>query len=584
MSQTKAQLIDNLVQPITGALGSASAPTFSFTSDPNTGLYSPGADQLALTTGGTGRLFIDASGRVGVNESSPLQPLHVAGNIYTANDFMTRNNGGIFFSGSGSYTTGIYNSSGALLAQTAGTERLRITSAGLVGIGVSSPAQALEVNGNIQVGDTAASAARIDFGSASTRIQHDGADKLQVFTNGAERLRIDDSGRVGIGVTSPDTLIHGRGGNLRIDGGATGSVFIAGTSTTPSNGVSLQSTYLGSGSYGPLMFFTSGTERARLDSDGRLLIGTSTAYSDYVGGTAGYTAALLIARNQWNATAQFQQWSDATQLNTEGGTEIIISRSKSGTIGTQTALADGNDIGSLIFNASDGSNFRTDGSVSTGDVPGRLVFSTTADGASSPTERMRISSSGVTTLTGQLIVSAGDTDAVSFNYNGQRVGLYITQSHASYNNIFRYQNASGRYIDYTLGTGTSPSLSITNNAGTGVQLTYGATSWSSVSDIRLKNITGSFVNALESVAGLEAIKFTWKSDLNNVPQVGLSAQSVQKVVPEAVSPVNVSDLDDNTEYLSVRYTEIIPLLVAALQESKTRIEQLEAKVTAFESA
>jgi hypothetical protein len=44
MSQTKAQLIDNLVQPITGAAGSASAPTFSFTADPNTGIYSPGAE------------------------------------------------------------------------------------------------------------------------------------------------------------------------------------------------------------------------------------------------------------------------------------------------------------------------------------------------------------------------------------------------------------------------------------------------------------------------------------------------------------------------------------------------------------
>jgi hypothetical protein len=62
MSQTKAQLIDNLVQPITGAAGSASAPTFSFTADPNTGLYSPGADQVAVATNGTGRLFVDASG------------------------------------------------------------------------------------------------------------------------------------------------------------------------------------------------------------------------------------------------------------------------------------------------------------------------------------------------------------------------------------------------------------------------------------------------------------------------------------------------------------------------------------------
>jgi hypothetical protein len=52
MSQTKAQLIDDLVQPIKGALGSASAPAFSFTSDPNTGIFSPGADTLSICEGG----------------------------------------------------------------------------------------------------------------------------------------------------------------------------------------------------------------------------------------------------------------------------------------------------------------------------------------------------------------------------------------------------------------------------------------------------------------------------------------------------------------------------------------------------
>ena len=47
-------------------LGSAASPTLFFTGDTNTGLYSPGADQLALATGGSGRLFIDSSGLVGV--------------------------------------------------------------------------------------------------------------------------------------------------------------------------------------------------------------------------------------------------------------------------------------------------------------------------------------------------------------------------------------------------------------------------------------------------------------------------------------------------------------------------------------
>jgi hypothetical protein len=67
MSQTKAQLIDSLVQPITGAAGSESAPTFSFTADTNTGIYSPGENQLAISTDGAGRLFIDSTGDVSVH-------------------------------------------------------------------------------------------------------------------------------------------------------------------------------------------------------------------------------------------------------------------------------------------------------------------------------------------------------------------------------------------------------------------------------------------------------------------------------------------------------------------------------------
>ena len=59
--------------------GSASAPSIYVAGDSNTGLYSLGADQLAVTTGGTGRLFIDSSGRVGIGTSAPSGLLHVYG-------------------------------------------------------------------------------------------------------------------------------------------------------------------------------------------------------------------------------------------------------------------------------------------------------------------------------------------------------------------------------------------------------------------------------------------------------------------------------------------------------------------------
>lgn len=58
--------------------GTAAAPGLSVVGDPNTGLYSPGADQLGLSTAGTGRVFVASDGKVGIGTSAPLGPLHVS--------------------------------------------------------------------------------------------------------------------------------------------------------------------------------------------------------------------------------------------------------------------------------------------------------------------------------------------------------------------------------------------------------------------------------------------------------------------------------------------------------------------------
>jgi hypothetical protein len=68
-SVSSTMLATNLT--ISAAAGSATTPSIAFTGDLNTGIYSPGADQLAVSTGGTGRLFVDSSGRVGIGTSSP---------------------------------------------------------------------------------------------------------------------------------------------------------------------------------------------------------------------------------------------------------------------------------------------------------------------------------------------------------------------------------------------------------------------------------------------------------------------------------------------------------------------------------
>jgi hypothetical protein len=117
---------------------------------------------------------------------------------------------------------------------------------------------------------------------------------------------------------------------------------------------------------------------------------------------------------------------------------------------------------------------------------------------------------------------------------------------------------------------TANNLIITNGNSQGVILNNGATSWAAYSDIRLKNIIGNIDNSLDAIKSLSAIKYTLKSDLTNKKRVGLIAQEVQKVLPESVEV-------DEKGMLSVRYTELIPLLTAAIQELKAELDELKSK-------
>ena len=127
-------------------------------------------------------------------------------------------------------------------------------------------------------------------------------------------------------------------------------------------------------------------------------------------------------------------------------------------------------------------------------------------------------------------------------------------------------------------TANSAYVKIIANSG-GVQLLTGATSWSAVSDERLKDITGTYDNALEDIKQIKPVKFTWKENPEQ-SQVGVIAQSVVNVVPEAVS--NITYTDDNV-YLGVRYTELIPISIAAIQELGIKLQAAMDRITVLET-
>ena len=115
----------------------------------------------------------------------------------------------------------------------------------------------------------------------------------------------------------------------------------------------------------------------------------------------------------------------------------------------------------------------------------------------------------------------------------------------------------------------SATFYVLNSAGTGVYLSSGSTSWAATSDERVKDIIEPIINAANKVSTLRAVIGKYKTDEEGTRRSFLIAQDVQAVLPEAVCVQ-----DDELQTLGVQYTDVIPLLVAAIKELKAEIDVL----------
>lgn len=116
----------------------------------------------------------------------------------------------------------------------------------------------------------------------------------------------------------------------------------------------------------------------------------------------------------------------------------------------------------------------------------------------------------------------------------------------------------------------------------GVNLSNGQTSWGTFSDERLKYDVEPVENAVESLSNLRTVKYRLKDvdSTEDKKKIGLMAQDLVGVLDEVIDPVKKTG--DDTEYMSVRYTELMPVLVKAIQEQQTLIESLTARIAALE--
>jgi hypothetical protein len=215
-------------------LGTALLPSYTFSGDLNTGIYSPAADTLAFVEGGVEAMRINSSGFIGIGTTNPLTRLVVSNGLNENFEFTTGNtnaayNGGIieYLNRDNASTRPDMNlfmrGQFKIFTGGTGTERLRIDGNGNVGIGTASPGARLDVAGGIIVAGTSTgsntftqyknSTSNIGIIGSDTTIYGGtgtnfgvyvyGNNSLELSTNNSKRLVILGDGNIGIGTATP---------------------------------------------------------------------------------------------------------------------------------------------------------------------------------------------------------------------------------------------------------------------------------------------------------------------------------------------------------------------------------------------
>ena len=329
---------------------------------------------------------------------------------------------------------------------------------------------------------------------------------------------------------------------------------------------------------------TGGSERMRILSGGKVLINATTDRDKWDNSTIG-SNLLQVERSASSANSSISVTNNPGTY-ADAFSVLYLGRSRGTANNDYTAVASGDGLGVVSFQGADGTEFveaasvrgYVDGTPGANDMPGRLVFFTTPDGSATPTERMRINSSG-----------------------------YLLVGYTSSNGSYNLQVNSQIFA-------TSATIA--------------------TSDGRYKENVTPLTGALDIVKALNPVQFQWKQHPvhnfdRSCPTVGFIAQEVQQVLAdkpylnsiikaneceiepaqyetivlepavdevkddegniiveakEAVTEQRLTREAVKEDFYGIAEGNMIAILTKALQESIARIEQLEAKVAALKGA
>ena len=566
------------------------------TGDTNTAIRFLANDTVSVETAGSERLRVTSGGSLIVgNQTSTNYKLCVSEAAHTRVEVISTNNDSagawfkVFNSGTLTSQSTIRTSGGSLQVYTgtsSESEKLRIDSSGRLLVGLTASIQNtayLQLKGINQSDiclywpqDAATAGSHIswrtDGGGAATEITRifcgqattgaDGGYMTFLTHNGTslgERMRIDSSGRVLINTitageaTSDSLTIQTRsnhaGVTIRSSTSGSGCVYFAdGTSGNAQYRGFVE--YVHSSDY--LKFGTTAAERFRIDSAGRLLLGTTASFNGGI---------LCIGSGQGANHPSGEGFKLAPSANTITFLDSSSNGSDTGNI----------QLWNTVYN---NSSAKMEMYHPAGNLGGMKFY--THDGTALR-EHIKID------YNGEVRIQGGGTNITNryFRFTQHSTSPYLEINHHSSNNLHTliYFKAGGS------------SIGEIRNSNGNVQYYTG-------SDYRLKENITTLTNAITRLKNLKPSRFNFLTT-PSITQDGFIAHELQEVVPTAVtgtkdevvtaeSKANQPTLEDSDigdpVYQNVEVAGVVPLLTAALQEALVKIETLEAKVAALESA
>ena len=528
--------------------------------------YHHNGDYMRFFTSASEKMRINSSGSVGIGTSSPgTIPLNVVstdgGNV---DDILElRNNSTTNGTGArlrlvsstdpssvpNSVSISSYRNAGSdhdILFESSGSEKMRIRSTGLVGIGTGSPSEQLDISSNsprIRFSDTSVTNLRHVIGSEANDLEircDDGnvqaTSHIGFKIDGSEKVRMTDTGRVGIGTSSPVTTLD-VGGSLSGGQGVIGKqMLVSQTLNTAYSGAS-------SGSWGGLMLNNNNSSTSARTATGlHFTHGTSGVAGIVSTSTASQRADIrFITRGAGDTVAE----------------RVIITDDGNVGIGKSDPTTALQVLGQISLITPTNGNGMSTNCIGT---PANYSFDVRDDGAFlfriDPSKR--IQTNGGTNMNGHLnlIGERGQNfKAIAFEHSGQG-GL--------------------------IGNITTGSSSVAYNTS---------------SDYRLKENIVEITDATTRLKQLKPKRFNFIKDADTTVD-GFIAHEVSNIVPEAISGTkdavqlweegdklpdgvtvgdNKLDDDGNTipEYQGIDQSKLVPLLVKTIQELEARITALE---------